>query len=75
MEKVNLRLLGPRLKELIDLRCGTQKRFAEEINATEVIVSQWVNSKSVPTFKTMARIADYFGTGIDYFVIVEKNGK
>ncbi|EDO61436.1 putative repressor LexA [[Clostridium] leptum DSM 753] len=57
-----------RLKELRENAGLSQYGFAEKIGISQSTVGNWEAGSREPNFKTMERIADFFGVSVDYLL-------
>ena len=55
-----------RIRELRERKGIPQKAFAADLGVTQPTVSDWESGRKVPSAKSTANIADYFGVSIDY---------
>lgn len=46
----------------------TSYKVAKEANVTQTALSNWKSGKSMPTTRTLQKIADYFGVTLDYLL-------
>ena len=61
--------IGAKLKNLRKSRKLTQEEFAEKIGVSRSTFSCYEIDQRVPSVKTLQKIADVFGVGLDYFGI------
>ena len=59
---------GDILRELLDEREITQKKFAEDLNIAVSTLGNYIRDNREPDFKTLKRMADYFGVSVDYLI-------
>ena len=52
----------------------TPYKVAKDAGVTQTALSNWKLGKSVPTTKTLQKLADYFGVTIDYLMTGEESG-
>lgn len=57
-----------RLRELIKEKGETQQGLADYIGRTRQLISYYSDGSSSPDWKTLARIAEYFGVTSDYLI-------
>lgn len=57
-----------KIKELREKYGLPQKAFAADIGVTQPTVSDWESGRKVPSAKSTAKIADYFGVTVDYIL-------
>ena len=55
-----------KIKELREKIGLPQKAFAADLGVTQPTVSDWESGRKVPSAKSTAKIADYFGVSVDY---------
>ena len=58
-------------EQLLQKRGITPYRVSKDTGVTQTALSNWKTGKSVPTTKTLQKIADYFGVTIDYLMTGE----
>ena len=46
----------------------TSYKVAKEAGVTQTALSNWKSGRSMPTVKTLQKIADYFGVTVDYLM-------
>lgn len=51
----------------------TSYKVSKEAHVTQTALSNWKSGKSIPTTKTLQKIADYFGVTIDYLMTGREN--
>lgn len=56
------------LRELRKSKNISLKKLGEIIGVSESAVSQYENSKREPDYKTLSKLADYFGVSTDYLL-------
>lgn len=59
---------GDVLRALLEEREITQKQLASDLNIAPSTVGGYIQNKYQPDFDTLKRIAEYFGTSIDYLL-------
>ncbi len=57
-----------RLKELREKMGLSQYAFADRFGISQSTIGNWEAGKREPNFKTMQRIADFFGVTVDYLL-------
>lgn len=57
-----------RIKELRENRNLEQETVAAELGCTQKIYSRYENGKAKMSYQTLDRLADYFGTSVDYLL-------
>lgn len=57
-----------KIKELREKIGLPQKTFAADLGVTQPTVSDWESGRKVPSAKSTAKIADYFGVSVDYIL-------
>ncbi len=65
--------LGTRLKRERDLRGWTQSKVAERLGTTQITVSRWENSATVPTPYYRQKLAELFGKSIQELGFISEN--
>ena len=55
-----------RLKELREEAHVSQAQLARAIGVSQSTVGMWESGRSVPEYKTLLRVADYFDVSVDY---------
>lgn len=53
-------------EQLLQKHGVTSYRVAKEANVTQTALSNWKSGRSIPSTKTLNKIADYFGVSLDY---------
>lgn len=61
--------IGAKLNNLRKSRKMTQSEFAEKIGVSRSTLSCYEINQRTPSVKTLQRIAEIFGVGLDYFGI------
>lgn len=61
-------MFSERLKELRRTKKISQVALAKELNITQQAVGKWETGRSQPDPDTLRRLADYFGTTVDYLL-------
>lgn len=59
------------VKNLKDLRAKkgiSQKKLADEIHVSQQSINKYENHDIEPDIETLVKIADYFGTSVDYLI-------
>jgi len=59
---------GDVLHALLESRDITQKKLATDLNIAPSTVGGYIQNRSEPDFDMLKRIAEYFGTSIDYLL-------
>ena len=59
---------GNVLRSLLDERDITQKQLATDLNIAPSTIGGYVQNSSEPDFKTLKRLAKYFGVSTDYLL-------
>lgn len=57
-----------RIKELRETRNIEQETVAAELGCTKEIYSRYENGRARIPYQTLCRLADYFGTSVDYLL-------
>lgn len=57
-----------RIRELREHRDMDQKALAAQIGVSQPTVSDWETGRKVPSSKSAARLADFFGVSIDWLL-------
>ena len=57
-----------KIKELRERLGLPQKAFAIDLGVSQPTVSDWESGRKVPSAKSTAKIADYFGVSVDYLI-------
>lgn len=58
-------MIGRKLRLLIAHKGINQRQLAEILGVSQVIVSEWVKNKKMPSVIIFKKIAEYFNTSID----------
>lgn len=61
-------MFAERLKELRKEKGITQIQFANDFHIANGTIGMWESGRREPDFETARRIADYFGTTVDYLL-------
>lgn len=61
-------MLRIRLKELREEKHISQAQLAKAIGVGQSTVGMWESGKSVPEYKTLMKVADYFQVTVDYLI-------
>lgn len=61
-----------KLKELRDKKGISQYKMAAELSISQSTIGNWEAGKREPNFKTLIKLADYFGVSVDYLIGHEK---
>jgi len=61
-------LVAERIKELMDERKLNQVKLALELDICQTTISKWLLGKTEPSISSLWRLADFFGTDLDYLV-------
>lgn len=64
----NMNNFATRLKELRTEKQISRSVLAKDLSVSVRLISYWENSKRECDFKTLIKIADYFGVTIDYLL-------
>jgi len=64
-----------RLKELRQEKGFTQRQMAEELGLTKSTYNYWENGKIEIDFKSLQKLADYFGVSVGYLIGAEPHKK
>ena len=59
---------GDVLRTLLEERDITQKQLATDMTISPSTVGGYIQNRYEPDFKTLKRIAEYFGTSVDYLL-------
>lgn len=59
--------VGRKLKELRKSRKIPQQVIADRFNVTRGTVSNWEIGRRIPNIKTLEKLAEFYGVGLDYF--------
>lgn len=63
------KVLGSKIKLLLDEKGLTQKDFAEALGITRpATINDWIKHRTEPKIDNLIAIADYFNVSIDYLV-------
>lgn len=65
--------IGAKIKLLRKRRKMTQEEFAKKIGVSRGALSCYEIDQRAPSIKTLRKIADTFGVGLDYFEIAAKD--
>lgn len=57
-----------RVRELRESRGIQQKELAIDLGVSQPTVSDWESGRKVPSAKSTAKLADYFGVSVDYLL-------
>lgn len=57
-----------RLRDIREDRDRTQKQMAEYLGCSQQTYSRYEAGKTQMTYETLDRLADYFGTSVDYLL-------
>ena len=57
-----------RVRELREARGIQQKELAIDLGVSQPTISDWESGRKVPSAKSTARLADYFGVSVDYLL-------
>jgi len=57
-----------RIRELREQHGLQQKNLAIDLGVSQPTVSDWENGRKVPSAKSTAKLADYFGVSVDYLL-------
>lgn len=57
-----------RVRELRESKGIQQKELAVDLGVSQPTVSDWESGRKVPSAKSMAKLADYFGVSVDYLL-------
>ena len=66
-EKI-LKIFSERLKDLLDERNLSIKKFAEDIKIPRTTINNWILQIKSPKIYYVCEIADYFGVSLDYLL-------
>ncbi len=66
-EKI-LKIFSERLKDLLDERNLSIKKFAEDIKIPRTTINNWILQIKSPKIYYVCEIADYFGVTTDYLL-------
>ena len=70
LEKLENRKKGfEKLELLVKARNISLYKVAGDLGFARTLFSDWKSGKSMPKTDKLLKIADYFGVGIDYFII------
>lgn len=61
-------MLRIRLKELREAKHISQAQLAKAVGVGQSTVGMWESGKSVPEYKTLLKVADYFQVTVDYLM-------
>ena len=61
-------MFAERIKQLRNEFKLTQREFAGKFNISAGTIAMWETGKREPDFKTLCKIADYFGCSTDYLL-------
>lgn len=64
--------MNKNLAELLKLKNITQKELAENVGATQAMISYIVKGYKTPSVPLLKRIADYLGVSMDDLVTTEE---
>jgi len=67
-----MKIYADRLKQLINERGLKQYELANILNVSQNTIHNYVNNKREPSMEMQKKIADYFGTSIDYMMRTDK---
>lgn len=59
--------VGMKLKELRKNRKISQQVIADRFDVTRGTVSNWEIGRRIPNIKTLEKLAEFYGVGLDYF--------
>lgn len=68
-------LFSQQIKNLRKERKLSQSRLARDLQVTQQAVGKWETGKSTPDSDTLRKIAEYFGTSVDFLLGVNKTIK
>lgn len=68
-------MLQIELKKLRDIKGISQQALAEALGVSQGAVGLWESGKREPNYKTLIRIADYFGVSVGFLLGTEKTQK
>lgn len=67
-ERVELRIVGKRIKFMRESKMITQAKFAESLNVSIDSVKNWEQGYNYPTLEMLIKVADYFNCEVDYLL-------
>lgn len=71
MEQISLNIQYLKFYELLTQRNVTSYEVAKQTGIALSTFSAWKNNEYTPKIDKLAKIADYFGVPIDYFILTE----
>ncbi len=64
---------GEKLKEVLDQKDITQKKFAAKVNISESAISDYVNNRRLPNIILICDFAKELGVSVDYLLDYKPN--
>lgn len=65
-------MFSQQIKSLRKERKLSQSRLARDLEVTQQAVGKWETGKSTPDSDTLRKIAEYFGTSVDFLLGIER---